>query len=850
MHLARNKPSKQALFLTLVAFLTLSQQQVMAGPVTATWVGPDNVNGNWSDATNWDTNPTYPNNGGGNTFDVLLMSNSVTHVLDTTATINSLTMSGSNSTLQTTGANSLTVNGSVLIGGSNNTIWANSGNVLVNDLNNVGGNLQIDSGNTLQSTGILTNLDSSGVLSNGNFNVGGTFQYAKDASGGSSTAIATIDASATVSLLNSGALITYNGTANALSGLSTNNGALSMNGGATLTTGDFVNNNYLMVSDPGTSLTTSSLNLGSVSFNQVVNGSVLNSGALTNNSSLTVSDAGTALNSTTVTNSSAGTFFVQNGAVLSGGPLSNSGFFGVQGISTATVTDLNNQGTLYVEAGSTVQSTGNFANLSSAGVLSNGSFQINGTLQYANDGAGNAGTGVAVIDSSANVSLGANGALITADGTSNALAGLNTNNGALSLNGGAVLSSGALSNTATGTLIVSDAGTSLATTSLTNSGQTYVQNGATLATGALNNSNYLLISDAGTFVNASSVTNSGAAYVQSGGTLTASGAVLNSGTLALSSGGSLSAASLTNSGTLTADSFSSTISLAGALQNNSGATLGLTNGASISADSVLNGGTLTVGGGSNSMGSGGSSLTTTGDFTNTSSGVFQVQSSPDVLSGGDGASATVGGNFANSGQVTIGAADGLGGATPTLSVTGNYVQTGAGSSTQVDGVLNALTVDIQGGILGGGGTINSNVDIESAGTIGPGDPAHMTINGNLTMDGTLDEEIGDPGSYTPNFDSIAVNGNINFDGQLTVDMLGGFVPALYQEYVILTWTGTAGDENLSIVDNAIPGSNLEWMLIWDNKDSELILEAVPEPASLLLLGSGLAALLARRKRRS
>ncbi len=60
-------------------------------PIAASWMGND---GNWSDATQWSTNPNYPNNGtpSDTTYDVSISSGAVN--LDVGASVNSLTLSG------------------------------------------------------------------------------------------------------------------------------------------------------------------------------------------------------------------------------------------------------------------------------------------------------------------------------------------------------------------------------------------------------------------------------------------------------------------------------------------------------------------------------------------------------------------------------------------------------------------------------------------------------------------------------------------------------------------------------------------------------------------------------------
>jgi hypothetical protein len=273
---------------------------------------------------------------------------------------------------------------------------------------------------------------------------------------------------------------------------------------------------------------------------------------------------------------------------------------------------------------------------------------------------------------------------------------------------------------------------------------------------------------------------------------------------------------------------------------------------------------------------------------------------------GAGASGNNGGelytsSFQNYGTVIVGGTDGsalagdLNVLGSSVDADGIYTQGGAGSSTTVNGTLEAAGMVIwngllqvngivtmqsidsnddfipggtvyvtgsgptSGGTLGGGGTINGDVDIETYGTLAPGDPADLTINGDLTMDGMEDEEIDGLGSIPGDFDVVTVNGGIDYNGSLDVQVLDDFVPALGEQWIILTWTGVDTNEDLVITDASL-GGGLYWGLVWVNDTNsslggELILEvegnptSTPEPGTLLLLGTGIASLLAARRKR-
>ncbi len=130
-----------------------------------------------------------------------------------------------------------------------------------------------------------------------------------------------------------------------------------------------------------------------------------------------------------------------------------------------------------------------------------------------------------------------------------------------------------------------------------------------------------------------------------------------------------------------------------------------------------------------------------------------------------------------------------------LNVSNDYTQTdgltniAAGAELQVSGAA-----DFQGGGLIGNGLVDANVT--SAATVAPGSSAgQLTIEGNytqadlLTNPGTLNIEIGGTVPIVEH-DVLAVVGNAVLDGFLVIVPIGGFDPALRQQFTILTATGT------------------------------------------------------------
>jgi len=184
------------------------------------------------------------------------------------------------------------------------------------------------------------------------------------------------------------------------------------------------------------------------------------------------------------------------------------------------------------------------------------------------------------------------------------------------------------------------------------------------------------------------------------------------------------------------------------------------------------------------------------------------------------------GMFTNSGAVTI-SSSGL------FTTSTDYTQTAG--STIVDGKLTgtgSAIVNIQGGTLGGTGTINGNVLM--AGTMMPGDaPGTLTIFGNYEQKDTgIFQELMSP--FAQAF--LDVSGNVVLDPGATLDitLLGGFNP-LGDTISIMDFSTLSGRfaNGSSFWDD-----NFLWDITYRQHEIDVTAVKEPEPSSLLLLGIG------------
>ncbi len=222
------------------------------------------------------------------------------------------------------------------------------------------------------------------------------------------------------------------------------------------------------------------------------------------------------------------------------------------------------------------------------------------------------------------------------------------------------------------------------------------------------------------------------------------------------------------------------------------------------------------------------------------------------------------GAFSNAGTVKVSK-----GSTLTVGGTANYTQT-AGTTT-VDGTLAVSApglVKIQGGSVFGTGTIMGNA--QSSGTINVGDALKkaaklaVTLNYTQTSSGILNIDVGGLTAGTQT-DQFNVTDAATLNGTLNLDLINGFVPTTVDTFDIMnfasrtgmfsTVNGTAinGSEHFVVVYNA---TNVTLDVVSGALAPGLFALATaagtaptPEPSTVLLLGSGLIAILATRGRK-
>ena len=239
-----------------------------------------------------------------------------------------------------------------------------------------------------------------------------------------------------------------------------------------------------------------------------------------------------------------------------------------------------------------------------------------------------------------------------------------------------------------------------------------------------------------------------------------------------------------------------------------------------------------------------------------------------------GGSGTVGGATSLAGS-TIGSA----GNTLTLSNTlastgssnvasGSTVNVAGGTTITsgtliVSGTLGGGTVTVSNtATLGGTGTITAATNVQSGGTLSPGNsPGNQIFSGGLTLAGSYKWELGALSTLNPgtDFDTITVTaGNVNLTGASINLTLGIFAPtnvAFWQSDK--TWSNILNNTGAGTLTGSFaPIDNSSWSTLgsftttYTANDVNLVWTAVPEPATWGLLAFSLTTVMILRRRRN
>ncbi len=738
------------------------------GQVVATWT---DSSGNWSYSANWST-LSVPKDGGGTFYNAVINgTGSDTITFDASGTVvNSLTI-GTGETFQDNGlAPSLTIGdpafpaaGSLTNGGTIN--WGN-GSALT--LGITAGNGSITNSGAINLTNSTLAINDGG---NGNTAVlsgGGTVNL----NGGTITG-----SSGTETLTNNDNTIQGSGTIRNLTLV--NNGTINANavGALTITpnSGGFTNNG-----------TVNATGLG---------GLVINAGGgqVTNNGTMDINNSNLTVNGAFAFAQHYGTLTLQNGSIGTiTGRLSVNQYDTTVTVNGSTLTvggDYNNSvGITSVSNGGNLKVLGNFTNNSDS---------------YPGPGFSLFGGSSAVI---AGNFVNGNTSTFTVDDSALAVRGNFTTGGTVMNtsieNGATVAVQGNLYSGQESQLYVSGG------SSVTVSGNAYNYNVS-----------YLTLSSStmavqGNFLNEGF---GGKVWLYNGSVLTVNGTFTNGDgsenpefyLLSLSGpGNTASLHAVENNGIIGVDAGSSLTVTGGGFTNNGGGTLSL--GGSLNA----------IGGFTNS---GGSVITNPGSTLITST-YSQSAGLTDISGTLVANSYTQGG-----GNTTV----------ETGGVLSSTTFTATGGTVTVNGILDPVAVEIgSGAALQGTGTIIGNVAMGGTLTPGaPGTPGTLTIFGNYEQTGAgILEEFMSPLSQS----FLNVEGNVALDSGslLDITLLNGYDP-LGQTFSIMDYNSLVGQFSNG---SSFWEDGYVWDITYGQHGIDVTAVSTPEPSSLLLLLIGLAAL--------
>jgi Ca2+-binding RTX toxin-like protein len=269
--------------------------------------------------------------------------------------------------------------------------------------------------------------------------------------------------------------------------------------------------------------------------------------------------------------------------------------------------------------------------------------------------------------------------------------------------------------------------------------------------------------------------------------------------------------------------FAGSVGGAGQLTVAVGATMSIEFGAALHRDLVNNGsGSWTAG-----------HIVGMKDATFTNNGSFTVSGSGDLMAEGGNNLFLNNGSFTKLGSGNVGFSNvpfhnsgALEVISGTLTFGNSYVQTNGTTLLNGGQITTSTALDIQGGQLSGAGSVLGS--ISNGGTTTPGfgtaSPDLITLNGNYTQtsSGALSVEIGGPSngfiSGNPReYDQLGVNGLVNLDGALQINLFNNFTPQLNDQFLLVNNDGA--DAVIGQFDNNVVAIGpIEFSVLYNGGD--------------------------------
>ena len=252
---------------------------------------------------------------------------------------------------------------------------------------------------------------------------------------------------------------------------------------------------------------------------------------------------------------------------------------------------------------------------------------------------------------------------------------------------------------------------------------------------------------------------------------------------------------------------------------------------------------------------------------NSSTGTGAVSVSSGAILGGNG---TISGVTTLVGG-TIGSSGGNLSLSSTLSSSGSSsVATGstvnvAGGSTVTAGTLLVNgnlggALNVTGGTVGGNGTTGA-LTVGASGTLAPGNSPGILNTGNLSLSGALSMEINGTTVGTQ-YDQVNVTGTVSLVGGNTLALTLGYTPTNGTNFFLINNDGSdaiTGTLNGYAQNATFTLASQQWKISYTGNSTtnafsgsgnDLVLQAVPEPATWALLTFSMTTVMVLRRRRN